>query len=48
MTTVSKPSDPTQSDTATYDAWNRLIRMEAGADKVAEYEYGGAKRRTVQ
>ncbi len=48
MTTVPKPSDPTQSYTATYDAWNRLIRMEAGADKVAEYEYDGAKRRTVQ
>jgi RHS repeat-associated protein len=48
MTTVPKPSDPTQSYTATYDAWNRLIRMEAGADKVAEYEYDGAKRRTLQ
>jgi len=45
---VPKPSDPTQGYTATYDAWNRLIRMEAGADKVAEYEYDGAKRRTVQ
>ncbi len=48
MTTVPKPSDPTQSYTATYDAWNRLIRMEAGADKVTEYEYDGAKRRTLQ
>ena len=48
MTTMPKASDPTQSYTATYDAWNRLIRMAAGDDKVAEYEYDGVKRRTVQ
>jgi RHS repeat-associated protein len=48
MTTVPKPSDPTQSYTAIYDAWNRLVTMEEGANKLAEYEYDGAKRRTVQ
>lgn len=48
MTTIPKPADPTQSFTATYDAWNRLIRIEEGANKVAEYDYDGAKRRTVK
>ncbi len=48
MTTIPKPADPTQSFTATYDAWNRLVRIEEGANKVAEYEYDGAKRRTVK
>jgi RHS repeat-associated protein len=48
MTTIPKPADPTQSFTATYDAWNRLIRVEEGANKVAEYEYDGAKRRTIK
>jgi RHS repeat-associated protein len=28
MTTIPKPADPTQSYTATYDAWNRLVRLE--------------------
>jgi len=48
MTTIPKPADPTQSFTATYDAWNRLVRIEEGANKVGEYEFDGAKRRTVK
>jgi len=48
MTTIPKPADPTQAFTATYDAWNRLVRVEEGSDKVAEYEYDGAKRRTIK
>jgi RHS repeat-associated protein len=48
MTAIPKPDDPTQSFTATYDAWNRLVRVDEGADKVGEYEYDGAKRRTVE
>jgi len=48
MTTIPKPADPTQSFTATYDAWNRLVRIEEGLNKVAEYEFDGAKRRTVK
>jgi len=47
MTTIPKPADCTQSFTATYDAWNRLVKIEEAGDKVAEYEYDGAKRRTV-
>jgi len=48
MTTIPKRADPTASFTATYDAWNRLLRIEEGSDKVAEYEYDGAKRRTMK
>jgi len=48
MTTIPKPADPTASFTAAYDAWNRLVKIEEGSDKVAEYEYDGAKRRSVK
>jgi len=48
MTTIPKPADPTQSFTATYDGWNRLVRSEEGANKVAEYEHDCAKPRTVK
>ena len=48
MTTIPKPADPTSSFTATYDAWNRLIKLEEGANTVAEYVYDGAKRRVIQ
>jgi len=48
MTTIPKPADPTQSFTATYDAWNRLVKIEASGSTVAQYEYDGAKRRTVK
>jgi hypothetical protein len=30
MTTIPKPGDPTESYDATYDAWNRLVRLEDG------------------
>jgi RHS repeat-associated protein len=48
MTTMPKPADPTDSFTATYDAWNRLVKLEDGSGTVAQYEYDGAKRRTVK
>ncbi|MDZ4684185.1 MAG: hypothetical protein SH850_03795 [Planctomycetaceae bacterium] len=48
MTTLPQPADPTQSYTATYDAWNRLVKIADGADTVAEYQYDGANRRIVQ
>ncbi len=47
MTTIPQPDDLANSYTATYDAWNRLVKLEDGANTVAEYEYDGAKRRTV-
>ncbi|MBC8873387.1 MAG: RHS repeat-associated core domain-containing protein [Planctomycetes bacterium] len=48
MTTIPTPADPTASFAATYDAWNRLVKIEEGGDKVAEYEYDGAKRRSLK
>ncbi|MFO0868116.1 MAG: RHS repeat-associated core domain-containing protein [Pirellulales bacterium] len=45
---IPKPADPTQSFTGTYDAWNRLVKLEDGSGTVAQYEYDGAKRRTVK
>ena len=48
MTTIPQPADPTQSFTGTYDAWNRLVKLEDGSGTVAQYEYDGAKRRTVK
>jgi RHS repeat-associated protein len=48
MTTLPQPADPTQSYTATYDAWNRLVKIADGSDTVSEYAYDGAKRRIVQ
>jgi YD repeat-containing protein len=50
MTTVPKPADPTASFTATYDAWNRLVKLveTSSSDTVAEYQYDAAKRRVVQ
>ena len=48
MTTIPKPSDPTIAYTATYDPWNRLVKLEDGEDPVAEYRYDAAKRRIVK
>jgi RHS repeat-associated protein len=48
MTRIPKPSDPTQSFTATYDAWNQVVKIEEGQNTLAQYEYDGAKRRIVK
>lgn len=48
MTTIPQPADSTSSYTATYDAWNRLVKIVEGANTVAEYEYDGVKRRVIQ
>jgi len=48
MTTMPQPADPTSSYTATYDAWNRLVKIEDGVNTVTEYEYDGTKRRVIQ
>jgi len=47
MTTVPKPADPTGSFTATYDAWNRLVKLVDGANTVAEYEYDPRNYRLI-
>lgn len=48
MTTIPKPANPTIGYTGIYDAWNRLTAIKEGGDFVAEYQYGPAKRRTIQ
>ncbi len=48
MTTMPQPASPASSYTATYDAWNRLVKIASGANTVSEYQYDGAKRRVVQ
>ena len=48
MTTIPKPADPTSSFTATYDAWNRLVKLEEDGNTLAECLYDGAKRRVIQ
>ena len=48
MTTVPQPADPTTSYTATYDAWNRLVKLTDGANTVQENEYDARRFRTVR
>ena len=48
MTTVPQPADPTTSFTATYDAWNRLVKLTDGANTVQENEYDARRFRTVR
>ncbi len=44
MTEMPQPADPTKSFTATYDAWNRLVKIVEGVNTFTEYEYDGTKR----
>jgi RHS repeat-associated protein len=53
-TTLPQPADPTKSYTATYDAWNRLVRLEQQLltplpilVKVSENQYDARNFRTV-
>jgi RHS repeat-associated protein len=48
MTTVPQPADPTTSYTATYDAWNRLVKLKDGSDTVQENAYDARRYRTVR
>ncbi|MFN5196038.1 MAG: RHS repeat-associated core domain-containing protein, partial [Planctomyces sp.] len=48
MTTMPQPASPASNYTATYDAWNRLVKIADGGNTVSEYQYDGAKRRVVQ
>ena len=54
-TTLPQPADPTKSYTGTYDAWNRLVRLEQQIlnplptlVKVSENEYDARNFRTVR
>ncbi|QDU01709.1 tRNA3(Ser)-specific nuclease WapA precursor [Gimesia chilikensis] len=48
MTTIPRSVDPTTSFIATYDAWNRLVKITDGSDTVSEYEYDGRNFRITQ
>jgi RHS repeat-associated protein len=50
MTTMPQPNDPTNGYTATYDAWNRLVKIvdTPTSNTVSEYAYDGAKRQIRQ
>ena len=48
MTTMPQVADPTQSFTAVYDAWNRMVSVSASGSTVAEYQYDGQNRRIVK
>jgi hypothetical protein len=43
MTSVPRPADPAQTFVATYDAWNRLVKLTDGTNTVAEYVYDGPR-----
>ena len=45
MKTIPKPNDLANGFTATYDAWNRLVKIVDGATTVAEYKYDGLNQR---
>ncbi|MEX2119699.1 MAG: hypothetical protein WD847_08900 [Pirellulales bacterium] len=46
MVLIPQPADPTQSYTATWDAWNRLMKLVDGMATVGQYAYDGGARRT--
>ena len=50
MTTMPQPNDPTNGYTATYDAWNRLVKIvdTPTSNTVCEYAYDGARRQIHQ
>ncbi len=49
MTTVPQPANPGSAYTATYDAWNRLVKLvdRPTGNTVQENQYDGRKYRTV-
>lgn len=50
MTTIPQPADPTLSYTATFDAWNRLVKLvdDDTSDTVQENQYDARTFRTVR
>jgi len=48
MTTMPQPSDWESGYDCTWDAWNRLVKIEDGATTVAEYRYDALIRRITQ
>ncbi|PHS02287.1 MAG: hypothetical protein COA78_21630 [Blastopirellula sp.] len=48
MTSIPQPSDMSSSYTATWDAWNRMVKLVDDADTVAVYNYDGRNQRVVK
>ena len=48
MTTVPRPSNPSNYYTCKYDAWHRLVETVWGILADGEYEYDGLNRRTIE
>jgi YD repeat-containing protein len=48
MTSLPQPESLDESYTATWDAWNRLVKLEDTSGTVAEYEYDGLNRRIAK
>lgn len=48
MTTMPQPADWESGYDCTWDAWNRLVKIEDGATTVAEYSYDALTRRISQ
>ncbi len=45
---MPQPANLTSSFDATWDAWNRLVKLQDGSDTVAEYGYDGLNRRIIK
>lgn len=48
MSVAPRPDDLANGYTCTYDAWNRMVKVEAGISTVAEYSYDGLHRRVTK
>jgi RHS repeat-associated protein len=48
MVRIPQPANPTAYFQATYDAWNRLVKLTDGTNTIAEYQYDGRNFRTVK
>jgi RHS repeat-associated protein len=46
--TMPQVADPTQSSTAVYDAWNRMISISDSSGTVGTYSYDGRNRRIAK
>jgi RHS repeat-associated protein len=47
MRVTPKPADPSQSFTLAWDGWNRLVRVDDGANPVVTHAYDGLGRRIM-
>lgn len=43
--TLPQPANPTTSDSAVYDAWQRLVTLSSGGSTIAANAYDGLHRR---